>query len=182
MFGDAYAAGLIDGEAHIYVRLHKNKYGNFVWRGAIAISMTDESVMRWMLHRFGGSVCKPTRREEHHKQQWRWTVAGRKAYACAKKVAQFSIVKKEALQQIVDHYESGEKPVINRKSTRGELSATAKLTWEQVREIRAAALVGKRYGRAKKLAEQYGVEKSTIHLVIANKIWVEPCSQLHAGP
>ena len=176
---DAYAAGLIDGEAHVDVSLQKNARGNFIWRGAIAISMTDETVVRWMQEQFGGSVCLVTKRVEHHKQQWRWCVAGRKAYALAKRVEPFAIVKKEPLRQIVKHYESGEKPVIHRKSTRGELSHGAKLTWKQVHEIRAAALVGKPYGRAKKLAMQYGVDKSTIHLIVANKIWIESCNQLH---
>ncbi len=179
MFVDAYAAGLIDGEAHVFVRSVKNAYGNLVWRGAIAIAMTDETAVRWMHEQFGGSVCMLTKRVEHHKQQWRWTVAGRKAYAAAKRVEPFAIVKKEPLRQIVDHCESGEKPVINRKSTRGELNHGAKLTWQQVHEIRAAAQIGKRYGRAKKLAQQYGVEKSTIHLILRNKIWIESCSQLH---
>lgn len=55
---------------------------------------------------------------------------------------------------------------------RGEMHGMAKLTWDQVSEIRS------RYGAGEKgqvaLAREYGVSKNLIHLIVTWKIWKHP--------
>lgn len=53
---------------------------------------------------------------------------------------------------------------------KGDKSATAKLTWEQVRAIRSA---GRGYGTRKALAEAYGVRPETIDFIRQGKTWKE---------
>lgn len=58
---------------------------------------------------------------------------------------------------------------------RGEDNGQSILTWEDVREIRAAYT--RRYARGgvtlKSLGKQYGVHWSTIQLIVSNKTWKE---------
>lgn len=51
----------------------------------------------------------------------------------------------------------------------GEASVTAKLTWEQVRQIRSEYASGGSTHRS--LAARYGVTKSAITSIVASKTW-----------
>ncbi len=168
MITNAYAAGLIDGEAHVYTRLHKNVLGNFIWRGAIAVAMTDEKAVRALHEKYGGSVFPVKPVEVHHKPQWRWTVASVKAYMVAKAIIKYSIVKHDALQIIIDHYESGMKPKINRPGTKGEGNGSAKLTCTQVQTIRFLAGIKTQ----QELADTFGVCKDTVYKIQRGAIWL----------
>ncbi len=53
------------------------------------------------------------------------------------------------------------------RTTRGERNAQAKLTWEQVRAIRASA------DKPKILAKKYGVSQATISGILRKKTWQE---------
>jgi len=55
--------------------------------------------------------------------------------------------------------------------SRGELSGTAKLTWEIVREIRTKYSSGE-YSQSR-LAREYGVSQGTIWSVVLKKSWIE---------
>ena len=54
---------------------------------------------------------------------------------------------------------------------KGERNPSAKLTWEQVREIRSK-YIPRRY-TYRMLGAEYGVNKRTIELIINNKLWKE---------
>ena len=56
----------------------------------------------------------------------------------------------------------------------GESNFNAKLNWEKVRQIRRKYLHSERkYGIIKKLAEEYGVHRSSIRGILLNKTWKE---------
>ena len=52
----------------------------------------------------------------------------------------------------------------------GEKNPMAKLTWDQVRRIRALHCTGM---QQKDVATQFDVDKMTISLIVRNKIWKE---------
>lgn len=54
---------------------------------------------------------------------------------------------------------------------KGENHGCAKLTQQQVDEIKKRLPTMKPYGRLIKLAKEYNVSSSTIHLISKNKIW-----------
>ena len=56
---------------------------------------------------------------------------------------------------------------------KGENHNMAKLTKQQVDDIKKRLPTMKPYGRLTKLAKEYNVSSSTIHLISKNKIWVE---------
>jgi len=58
------------------------------------------------------------------------------------------------------------------EALRGDKTPCAKLTWEQVREIRSRYIPG--IITLKQLAAEYGIAFSNIHRIIKNQIWVEP--------
>lgn len=58
----------------------------------------------------------------------------------------------------------------NGRTNRGERNGHARLTWEQVREIRARADGGESH---RLLAADFGVTFQNIHCVVRNKSWVE---------
>ena len=59
-----------------------------------------------------------------------------------------------------------------KRPTRGELSGMAKLTYQQVKEIRKKYSTGnkKKYS-TRKLAKEYNVGKSTILYIVQGKTW-----------
>lgn len=60
------------------------------------------------------------------------------------------------------------------KVARGEKNGYAKLTWEQVREIRRRyAWFGIGGDSLPKLAKDFGVHPTTIHDIVKNKVWKE---------
>lgn len=61
------------------------------------------------------------------------------------------------------------------EALRGDKTSCAKLTWEQVREIRSRYIPG--IITLKQLAAEYGIAFSHIHRIIKNQTWVEPDTQ-----
>ena len=55
----------------------------------------------------------------------------------------------------------------------GENNTTAKLSWEDVREIRRKNKEEKKYGLLKELATKYEVSYTTITKIISNQLWKE---------
>jgi intein/homing endonuclease len=73
---EAYFAGIIDGEGCIAYEKTKKDY----WIPSIAVEMTDKDVITRIHEFFGkGSVVYIKRRQEHHKDTWRWRIRGRGA-------------------------------------------------------------------------------------------------------
>jgi len=71
------------------------------------ISMTDESVIRWVheVLKVGTvSIRKPTKSRTGKKTQWRWRCSYRDAYYVAKLIWPYAQVKLHKLEQIIDHY------------------------------------------------------------------------------
>jgi len=172
----AYCAGLIDGEGHVAV-VNQKKYGYIYPTPMIAVQMTDFNAIEFLQQTFGqGSVCFPKTAERHHLQTARWAVASRKAYFVAKLIEPYLLVKKQAGQAIIAHYDAPKPEDKPNRYSRGESHYAAKLTSEQVQEIRAAGLARRKYGDAKKLAEKYGVNASTLHRIWSGKHWAGWCS------
>lgn len=60
----------------------------------------------------------------------------------------------------------------NTNPSRGENHHKAKLTWDQVHEIRSSPLKG--YGSSIKLSKQYGVSVQIIDRIVNNRNWIKP--------
>ena len=112
----AYIAGLFDGEGTILIKQYwekkrKDKPKAYkVWRINMEISMTDESVVRWVHEVLGvGTVNiriknKSPGSKPHWKKQWRWRCGHRDALCVAKLLWPHAQVKLHKIEQILDHY------------------------------------------------------------------------------
>ena len=112
----AYIAGLFDGEGSVdYTqRWEKRTKGRRykVWRITLEMSMTDESVIRWVHEVLGvGTVNiriknKSPSSKPHWKKQWRWRCSFREALYVAKLLWPHAQTKLHKLEQIIDHYDT----------------------------------------------------------------------------
>ena len=116
----AYIAGLFDGEGSIYYakRLEKKKKHDGKGyrisnsqRISMEVTMTDESVIRWLHEILGvGTVVKKPRkglRKDGTKylMQWKWRCTFRDAYWVCLNIWPWSHTKMPKIQQIIDHYD-----------------------------------------------------------------------------
>ena len=111
----AYIAGLFDGEGSVEYtrRWEKRTKGRRykVWRITLEMSMTDESVIRWVHEVLGvGTVSirvknKSPSSKPHWKKQWRWRCSFREALYVAKLLWPHAQTKLHKLEQIIDHYD-----------------------------------------------------------------------------
>ena len=113
----AYIAGLFDGEGCVQYKKYcdskrKDRPKRYkVWRISLEMSMTDESVIRWVHEVLGvGTVNvniknKSPSSKPHYKKQWRWRCSHRDALYTAKILWPYAQVKLHKLEQIIDHYE-----------------------------------------------------------------------------
>ena len=105
----AYLAGLLDGEGCVTYKKYwdrkrkdrPRKY--FCWRIQMEIVMTHKPTIQWCADRFGGKVYEKPRGE--HKMQYRWRRSFRDALEIARAIIPYSVTKKDALQNILNHYE-----------------------------------------------------------------------------
>ncbi len=116
----AYIAGLFDGEGSIDFKKRKEKKRNGTydcWRISMEISMTDESVLRWVHEVLGcGTVIKKPRkglRKDGTKylMQWKWRCTFRDAYYVCRLLWPYSHTKLSKIQKVIDHY--GDSKVMN---------------------------------------------------------------------
>ena len=106
----AYLAGLLDGEGCVTYKKYwdrkrkdrPRKY--FCWRIQMEIVMTHRPTIQWCADRFGGKVYEKPRGE--HKMQYRWRRCFRDALEIARAIIPYSVTKKDALQNILNHYEN----------------------------------------------------------------------------
>jgi hypothetical protein len=112
----AYIAGLFDGEGSIDFKKRKEKKRNGTydcWRISMEISMTDESVLRWVHEVLGcGTVIKKPRkglRKDGTKylMQWKWRCTFRDAYYVCRLLWPYSHTKLSKIQKVIDHYGDG---------------------------------------------------------------------------
>ena len=115
----AYIAGLFDGEGSIYFakriekkKKHKGKgyRTSMSQRISMEVTMTDESVIRWMHEVLGvGTVNKKPRkglRKDGTKylMQYKWRCTFRDAYYVCLLLFPYAHTKLEKIQQVIDHY------------------------------------------------------------------------------
>ena len=115
----AYLAGLFDGEGSIYYakriekkKKHKGKgyRTSMSQRISMEVTMTDESVIRWMHEVLGvGTVVKKPRkglRKDGTKylMQYKWRCTFRDAYYVCCLLFPYAHTKLDKIQQIIEHY------------------------------------------------------------------------------
>ena len=122
----AYIAGLFDGEGSIYFakriekkKKHKGKgyRTSMSQRISMEVTMTDESVIRWMHEVLGvGTVNKKPRkglRKDGTKylMQYKWRCTFRDAYYVCCLIWPYAHTKLPKINQILEHYKDNEKMV-----------------------------------------------------------------------
>ena len=125
----AYIAGLFDGEGSIYFarriekkKKHKGKgyRTSMSQRISMEITMTDESVIRWVheVLKVGTVVKKPRKglRKDGTKylMQYKWRCTFRQAYYVCCLIWPYAHTKLPKINQILEHYKDNEK-IINGK-------------------------------------------------------------------
>jgi len=115
----AYLAGLFDREGSIYYakriekkKKHKGKgyRTSMSQRISMEVTMTDESVIRWMheVLNVGTVVRKPRKglRKDGTKylMQWKWRCTFRDAYYVCRLFWPYAHTKLPKIQQVIDHY------------------------------------------------------------------------------
>ena len=109
----AYIAGLFDGEGSIDFTKRKEKKRSGTYncrRVSMEVTMTDQSVIRWMHEVLGvGTVVKKPRkglRKDGTKylMQWRWRCTFRDAYYVCRVLWPYAHTKLPKIQQVIDHY------------------------------------------------------------------------------
>ena len=127
----AYIAGLFDGEGSIHMKRapekkkkHRDKPGYRIsnsLRLSMEITMTDQSVVRWVHEVLGcGTVVRKPRkglRKDGTKflMQYKWRCTFRDALYVCILLFPYAHTKLEKIQQIIDHYTKGKHRVMNNK-------------------------------------------------------------------
>ena len=109
----AYLAGLFDGEGSIQYKKkpEKKKSGTYdCWRISMEISMTDQSVLRWITEVLGcGTFTKKPRKGKRkdgtkYLMQYRWRCTFRDAFYVCCLFFPYAHTKLPKIQQIINHY------------------------------------------------------------------------------
>tara|TARA_R100000808_G_scaffold19452_1_gene42198 strand:- start:1084 stop:1521 length:438 start_codon:yes stop_codon:yes gene_type:complete len=115
----AYIAGLFDGEGSINFTRRPEKKKKHKGKGyrisnsmriSMEITMTDESVIRWVhdLLKVGTVNKKPRsgfrKNGTRYLMQWRWRCTFRDAYYVARLLWPYAQVKMQKIEKIIDHY------------------------------------------------------------------------------
>ncbi len=115
----AYIAGLFDGEGCVQIKRYKEKKKKHTGKGyrvsnsmriSMEITMTDESVIRWVHEILKvGSVNKKPRsgfrkNGTRYLLQLRWRCHFRDAYYVARLLWPYAQVKLQGIEKIMDHY------------------------------------------------------------------------------
>ena len=104
-----YFAGILDGEGWVECTKRLKKCSNNkIYKCSsihIEVQMTHKGVMEWLKEKAEVGTLRMRKAASHQNlDTWRWRCCYRDAYKLAKDVVPYSIVKKETLQRIVDHY------------------------------------------------------------------------------
>ena len=106
---DAFLAGLFDADGCVSIYYEKKKHSNKTYiRHSCEIAMTNEEVINWIKDTVGfGNIFyrKAHKNWMGTKPQWRWRASHKKALEFAKTILPYSIIKKDKLTKIVEHYE-----------------------------------------------------------------------------
>ena len=122
----AYIAGLFDGEGSIYFarriekkKKHKGKgyRTSMSHRISMEITMTDESVIRWVHEVLGvGTVVRKPRKGRRkdgtkYLMQYKWRCTFRQAYYVCCLIWPYAHTKLPKINQILEHYKDNEKMI-----------------------------------------------------------------------
>ena len=122
----AYIAGLFDGEGSIYFakriekkKKHKGKgyRPSMSQRISMEITMTDESVVRWVHEVLGvGTVVRKPRKGRRkdgtkYLMQYKWRCTFRQAYYVCCLIWPYAHTKLPKINQILEHYKDNEKMI-----------------------------------------------------------------------
>ena len=118
----AYIAGLFDGEGSIHIKRgvenkkkHNGKPGRRIsnsMRISMEITMTDESVLRWLHEVLGVGTLNRKPRKGRRKDgtkylmQYRWRCTFRDAYYVCRLLWPLAHKKLPKIQQVIEHYAS----------------------------------------------------------------------------
>jgi hypothetical protein len=118
----AYIAGLFDGEGSIHIKRgienkkkHNGKPGRRLsnsMRISMEITMTDESVLRWLHEVLGVGTLNRKPRKGRRKDgtkylmQYRWRCTFRDAYYVCRLLWPYAHTKLPKIQQVIEHYAS----------------------------------------------------------------------------
>tara|TARA_B100000963_G_C22365910_1_gene553715 strand:- start:305 stop:727 length:423 start_codon:yes stop_codon:yes gene_type:complete len=111
----AYIAGLFDGEGCVSYKQYDrkrphNKRAYPTWSIRLEISMTDQSILKWIHEILKVGTVNPKRYKTKYtlgwKKQWRWRCQHREAYYVARLLWPYAHVKLHKIQKIIDHYSS----------------------------------------------------------------------------
>ena len=126
----AYIAGLFDGEGSIYYTRRPEKKKKHKGKGyrvsnslrlSMEITMTDQSVVRWVHEILGcGTVVKKPRkglRKDGTKylMQYKWRCTFRDALYVCILLWPYAHTKLPKIQQIIDHYTNTKERIVNNK-------------------------------------------------------------------
>ena len=115
----AYIAGLFDGEGSIHFKRGIEKKKKHKGKGyrtsnslrlSMEITMTDESVVRWVHQALGcGTVVKKPRKGRRkdgtkYLMQYRWRCTFRDAYYVCRLLWPYAHTKLPKIQQVIEHY------------------------------------------------------------------------------
>jgi len=116
----AYIAGLFDGEGSIHIKRgienkkkHNNKPGRRLsnsMRISMEVTMTDESVLRWLHEVLGVGTLNRKPRKGRRKDgtkylmQYRWRCTFRDAYYVCRLLWPYAHTKLPKIQQVIEHY------------------------------------------------------------------------------
>ena len=118
----AYIAGLFDGEGSIHYKRGPEKKKKHKGKGyrisnsmrlSMEITMTDQSVLRWLHEVLGvGTLTKKPRKGKRkdgtpYLMQYRWRCTFRDAYWVCLNIWPWAHTKLEKIQQVIDHYSNG---------------------------------------------------------------------------
>ena len=118
----AYIAGLFDGEGSIHIKRgvenkkkHNGKPGRRLsnsMRISMEITMTDDSVLRWLHEVLGVGTLNRKPRKGRRKDgtkylmQYRWRCTFRDAYYVCRLLWPYAHTKLPKIQQVIEHYAS----------------------------------------------------------------------------
>ena len=126
----AYIAGLFDGEGSIYFTRRPEKKKKHKGKGyrisnslrvSMEITMTDQSVIRWVHEVLGcGTVVRKPRKGlrkdgTNFLMQYKWRCTFRDALYVCILLFPYAHTKLEKIQKIIDHYTKGKERILNDK-------------------------------------------------------------------
>lgn len=103
----AYAAGVIDGEAHVGIKRDRPdvRRKSTGYTPEVKVEMVDEELVRWLHARFGGRLRGPRRTRQHRRPVYVWATLGQNSVDVLRAVAPYLVVKRRHAGLIVDFWE-----------------------------------------------------------------------------